>query len=154
MSDINELGVDEQLTRKVRKIAMTSEFEMPEQQNSRTTRRVVVATGAKLAYTVPIVAASLKVSTLGALAVTGGGVCAHSTGLNGGCLPACTSNPGCNGNLCDGFGGPADETPGPCEDCNGRPGNVCPCDNYCRPGCFTCPAGSEAATFAGCNAVC
>lgn len=159
MSDIKELGVDEQLTREVRNIAMMSKFDLSEQLDSQSTRRVVVATGVKLAYTVPIVAASLKVSTLGAFAaVTGGGVCAHSLGggapaKNEGCQGACTSVPGCNGSLCDGFGGPGDETPGPCEDCN-LSGNVCPCDNYCRPGCFTCPAGSDAATFAGCDAVC
>ena len=75
MSDIHELGVDEQLTRKVRNITMMSEFEMSDQPQSRSTRRAVVATGAKLAYTVPIVAASLKVSTLSAFAaVTGGGL--------------------------------------------------------------------------------
>jgi hypothetical protein len=158
MSDINEHGVDEQLTRKVRNIAMMSKFDLSEQLDSQSTRRTVVATGVKLAYVAPIVAASLKVSTLGAsAAVTGGGViCTHSLEDPGfaGCLPACTSVPGCNGNLCDGFGGPADETPGPCEDCRGGEENVCPCDNYCRPGCFTCPAGSEAATFAGCDAIC
>jgi hypothetical protein len=75
MSDINELGVDEQLTRKVRKIAMTSKFDLSEQLDSQSTRRTVVATGVKLAYAAPLVAASLKVSTLGAFAaVTGGGL--------------------------------------------------------------------------------
>ena len=77
---------------KERKIAMTSEFEMSEQLQSRPTRRVVVATGAKLAYTVPIVAASLKVSGVSAQAVgPRGGICVHSSGTNGGCMPACTS---------------------------------------------------------------
>ena len=67
---MSEIGVDEQLTRKVRKIAMTSKFELSEQPQSRTTRRMVVATGAKLAYAVPIVAASLKVSAISAFAAT------------------------------------------------------------------------------------
>ena len=103
MNDINELGVDEQLTRKVRKIAMTSEFEMSEQSQSRTTRRTVVATGAKLAYAAPLVAASLKVSTLGAFAaVTGAVICTHSLEDPGfaGCKPACTST-GLSGDVCE-----------------------------------------------------
>jgi hypothetical protein len=74
MSHSNEHGVDEQLMRKVRKIAMTSKFDLTEQLDSETTRRTVVATGVKLAYAAPIVAASLKVSALGASAVTPGGL--------------------------------------------------------------------------------
>jgi hypothetical protein len=76
MSKINELGVDEQLTREVRKIAMMSKFDLTEQLDSQSTRRTVVATGVKLAYVAPIVAASFKVSALGAsAAVTGGLIC-------------------------------------------------------------------------------
>ena len=55
---------------KERKIAMTSEFELSEQLHSRSTRRVVVATGVKLAYAAPIVAASLKVSGVNAQAIS------------------------------------------------------------------------------------
>jgi hypothetical protein len=39
----------------------------------RTTRRRVVTTGAKLAYAAPLVAASFKLSTHGAAAISGGG---------------------------------------------------------------------------------
>jgi hypothetical protein len=100
MSDINELGVDEQFTRKVRKIAMTSKFDLSEQLDSQSTRRTVVATGVKLAYAAPIVAASLKVSTLSAYAaVTPGAVnCFHSLPDPGtaGCMGACQrSGDGC-----------------------------------------------------------
>ena len=53
MNDINELSLDEQLKRG-------------------TTRRVVVTTGAKLAYAVPLVAATVGLTASGALAVCGG----------------------------------------------------------------------------------
>ena len=60
---------------------------------SEPTRRVVVVTGVKLAYAAPLVAASLKVSTLGASAVTGAVQCVHSLVAPGfvGCMPSCTS---------------------------------------------------------------
>jgi hypothetical protein len=91
VSDINELGIDEQLTRMVRTIAMTSEFDLSDQVDSQSTRRTVVATGVKLAYVAPIVAASLKVSALSASAAVTGAFCGHSVGTNGGCMGACTS---------------------------------------------------------------
>ncbi len=40
-----------------------------------TTRRSVVATGVKIAYAAPVVASSIKLSTIGAGAVSGGGNC-------------------------------------------------------------------------------
>jgi len=53
MKDINELGIEEQLSRGA-------------------TRRTVVTTGAKLAYAAPLVAASLRLTASGALAACGG----------------------------------------------------------------------------------
>src|SRR5215211_8943073 len=79
---------------------MTSQFEMSEQLESRSTRRVVVATGAKLAYAAPIVAASLKVSALSASAAVTGGFCGHSVGTNDGCKGACAAA-GLLGNECE-----------------------------------------------------
>lgn len=62
---------------------------------SESTRRTVVATGLKLAYTAPLVAASIKVSAINALAAVspGGVTCVHSFVAPGfaGCMPACTS---------------------------------------------------------------
>jgi len=126
------------------KIAMTSEFELSEQLQSRPTRRVVVATGAKLAYTVPIVAASLKVSGLNAAAISGGGICAHSSGTNGGCLPTCTARAvatGCPnpGNQCNDICGNGQAT-GACPVGSGG-GNPCCDPAFCEPGNYTCVAG-------------
>src|SRR5829696_5552006 len=110
MIDSNEHGVDEQLTRKVRKIAMTGKFDLSEQLDSQSTRRTVVATGVKLAYVAPIVAASVKMSTLGASAAVtgGGGTCHHSLpedtqGCMGACMGSgsCGGGPGGGGNLCE-----------------------------------------------------
>jgi hypothetical protein len=70
---------------------MMSEAEMAEQPRPQVTRRTVVATGAKLAYAAPIVAASFKVSGVNAQAISPVGGCFHSTGTNGGCMPTCTS---------------------------------------------------------------
>jgi len=70
---------------------MTSEFDVTELQQSRATRRTVVATGVKLAYAAPVLAASFKLSAINAFAAVSGGFCGHSTGPNGGCMGACTS---------------------------------------------------------------
>ena len=74
MSDINKLGLNEQLRRgtTVRKIVMTSELDLSEQLRSRSTRRTVVTTGAKLAYAAPLVAATVGLTARGALAACGG----------------------------------------------------------------------------------
>ena len=57
------------------------------------TRRTIVKTGVKLAYVAPIVAASFKVSGVLAQTISPPPLegCFHSTGTNGGCMPACTS---------------------------------------------------------------
>ena len=64
MKDINELGIDEQLSRG-------------------TTRRTVVTTGAKLAYAAPLVAASVGLTASGALAACGGATPFALTGAGG-----------------------------------------------------------------------
>lgn len=64
MKDINELGIDEQLSRG-------------------TTRRTVVTTGVKLAYAAPLVAASLRLTAGGALAACGGATPNPFTGVGG-----------------------------------------------------------------------
>jgi hypothetical protein len=110
---------------------MPSEFDTSEQLNSRPTRRVVVATGAKLAYTVPIVAASLKVSGVNAQAISPiKDNCFHSSGTNGGCMPACTSVLG-TGNLCNDICGNG-QTTGACPVGQGGD-NPCCNPGYCDP---------------------
>jgi hypothetical protein len=113
---------------------MPSEFDTSEQLNSRPTRRVVVATGAKLAYTVPIVAASFKVSTLSASAAVTGDFCGHSVGTNGGCMPACTNNGRFTGTQCGVICGTGQNTGA----CPVRQGGDNPCCNagYCDPANF------------------
>jgi hypothetical protein len=59
-----------------------------------TTRRTIAKTGAKLAYAAPIVAASMKLSTGGAAAVSGGACTAAST--CGGEPSACDGNVACS----------------------------------------------------------
>jgi hypothetical protein len=55
---------------------MTREREVTEQQQSRATRRTVIATGAKLAYAAPLVAASVTLSVTNVAAVSLGSLCA------------------------------------------------------------------------------
>jgi hypothetical protein len=85
MSDINKLGLNEQLRRgtTVRKIVMTSELDLSEQLQSRSTRRTVVTTGAKLAYAAPLVAATVALTAGGALAACGGATPIAFTGAGG-----------------------------------------------------------------------
>ena len=109
---------------------MTSEFEMSEQLHSRSTRRTVVATGAKLAYAAPIVAASFKVSGVNAQAISPIGGCFHSTGTNGGCMPACTSA-GFTGTQCGPICGTGQST-GACPVGQGGD-NPCCNPGYCDP---------------------
>jgi len=121
---------------------MTSEFDVTELQQSRSTRRTVVATGVKLAYAAPVLAASFKLSAINAFAaVSGGGNCGHSTGPNGGCMGACTSaleaaNCPQPGNQCNDICGNGQVTGA----CPVGQGNDNPCCNpgYCVPGNFTC----------------
>jgi len=125
---------------KERKNAMTHELEVTEQQQSRATRRAVVATGVKVAYAAPILAASFKVSASNALAISGG-LCAHSSGTNGGCLPACTSaatakNCPQPGNQCNDICGNG-QTTGACPVGTGE-GNPCCNPGFCDPGNYIC----------------
>jgi hypothetical protein len=106
---------------------------LTEQLQSRATRRTVVATGAKLAYAAPIVAASLKVSAINAFAVSGGGICEHSTGANGGCKGACTKA-GFTGNKCNPICGNGQNT-GVCPVGQGS-NNRCCNAGYCDPANF------------------
>jgi hypothetical protein len=108
------------------------------------TRRRVVTTGAKLAYAAPLVAVSFKLSERGVGATSPTLQCFHSTGLNGGCKPVCTST-GCSGNACDGCNGGNH----PCDVCCTDPGgqNKCPSDKYCTKACFACNVATDTATF-------
>jgi hypothetical protein len=132
---------------------MTTEFDVSEQLHARSTRRTVVATGAKLAYAAPIVAASFKVSGVYAQTAISGGFCGHSTGTNGGCLPACTSA-GFTGAQCGPICGTGQST-GACPVGQGGD-NPCCNPGYCDPGNYSnvdgnpvytgpttgCPAGA------------
>jgi hypothetical protein len=110
---------------------MTNELESIEQLQTRPTRRTVVATGAKLAYAAPIVAASFKVSAINALAqVSPGAPCGHSTGPNGGCKGACTSA-GFTGDQCNVICGNG-QTTGACPVGQGGD-NPCCNPGYCDP---------------------
>jgi hypothetical protein len=113
---------------------VTSEFDLSEQLDSRSTRRVVVATGVKLAYTVPIVAASLKLSTLSASAAVTGAFCGHSVGTNGGCMPACTNNGRFTGKQCGVICGTG-QSVGACPVGQGGD-NPCCNPGYCNPANF------------------
>jgi len=114
---------------------MTNELEVTEQQQSRPTRRAVVATGVKLAYVAPILAASFKLSASNAFAIAAisGGFCGHSTGPNGGCMGACTSK--FTGAEC----GPICVTGQSTGACPVGQGGDNPCCNagYCDPANFT-----------------
>src|SRR5918992_8210 len=102
---------------------MTSEVELSEQLHSQSTRRVVVATGVKLAYAAPILAASLKVSGVNAQAISPVSGCSH-----GGCKRACTSA-GFTGNQCNDICGNG-QTTGACPVGQGG-GNPCCNPGYC-----------------------
>jgi len=130
---------------------MTSGFELSEQLQSRPTRRAVVATGAKLAYTVPILAASLKVSGVNAaVPISPVGGCFHSSGTNGGCMPACTSA-GLTGNQCNDICGNGQST-GACPVGTGG-GNPCCNPGYCDPANYSVATGSYTGPTAGCPPV-
>jgi hypothetical protein len=119
---------------------MTSEFELSEQLHSRSTRRTVVATGAKLAYAAPIVAASFKMSGVNAQALSPVGGCFHSTGTNGGCMPACTSA-GFTGAQCGPICGTGQFT-GACPVGQGGD-NPCCNPGYCVPTNYSAGAGGN-----------
>lgn len=125
---------------KERDNAMMSEFDVSTVQSSRATRRAVVATGVKVAYTAPILAASFKLSASKAFAISGG-FCGHSTGTNGGCLPACTAAADAHhcpqpGNQCNDICGQGQST-GACPVGQGGD-NPCCNPGYCDPANYIC----------------
>jgi hypothetical protein len=95
-----------------------------------TTRRTIVKTGVKLAYVAPIVAASFKLNGVLAQTISPVGGCFHSTGTNGGCMPACTSA-GFTGAQCGVICGTGQST-GACPVGQGG-GNPCCNPGYCVP---------------------
>jgi hypothetical protein len=125
---------------------------------SRLTRRTIVKTGTKLAYTAPVVAASMKLGTRSTRAqdevVSPGGVgnpgfCGHSIGGEPfdpeGCKGTC--NDACPQNEAD-FAGRDSQTKNPCEEvcealCKVDQGNECVSDDACSPACFTCTYDSD-----------
>src|SRR5215210_2270338 len=129
---------------------MTSEFDLSEQLDSRSTRRTIVKTGVKLAYVAPIVAASFKVSGVNAQTISPiKDNCFHSTGTNGGCMPACTSA-GFTGDQCNDICGNG-QTTGACPVGQGGD-NPCCNPGYCDPDNFGLVNG--VATYVGPTAGC
>jgi hypothetical protein len=112
-----------------------------------TTRRTVVATGAKLAYAAPLLAASFQLGARGAGAQTISGFCGHSVGGpdGKGCMSACGQKcPPGSGAVCDGQDSDPnnpDGGQGPCWTyCPGAQGDENPCTSagLCDPGNFVC----------------
>jgi hypothetical protein len=115
------------------------------------TRRTIVKTGVKLAYVAPIVAASFKVS--GVLAQTISPIkdnCFHSTGTNGGCMPACTSA-GLTGDQCNDICGNG-QTTGACPVGQGGD-NPCCNPGYCDPANYDVATGTYTGPTSGCPPV-
>ena len=115
------------------------------------TRRTIVKTGVKLAYVAPIVAASFKVSGVNAQTISPiKDNCFHSTGTNGGCMPACTSA-GLTGDQCNDICG------------NGQTTGACPVGRAAAtraatpgtaiPPTITCAAGTYTGPTSGCPPV-
>jgi hypothetical protein len=108
-----------------------------------TTRRTIVATGAKLTYAAPLVATSLKLSAMNVAAISPGSRCAgEATGCTaGGCGPGnsciCTTQRGSRTPFCfsQGCGVPC-ETSADCVDANGVPIGLCSNNTggCCSPG--------------------
>lgn len=103
--------------------------------NRRSFIKRAAATGGVVMFAAPaiqtVVAGAAKANTVGGASAPPEG-CGHSTGLNGGCKPACTS-------VGDGLGDP-------CSDicnvaCPVGQGNDNPCssDDYCDPACYESP---------------
>jgi hypothetical protein len=110
-------------------------------------------TGAAVAWAAPVIQ---SVSAGPAFAATQGSpptACFHSNDSDPSqsCMDACTSpGTGCNGEQCDGFGGPPGEKQGPCALlCDIRPGNQCCNVGLCNPANFHCNPGDEAAQYTG-----
>jgi hypothetical protein len=121
---------------------------------ARASRRRILATGGKLAYAAPLVAASytLNAQKAGAQEVVspggvgGTGQCLHSAGPffnngvkvadEGGCMQACKT--ACNG----GGGSACSRICGVCKNPPGD-GNPCPDDSYCEATSYQCVNGSQ-----------
>ena len=117
------------------------------------TRRTIVKTGVKLAYVAPIVAASFKVSAVNAQAPISPPPqegCFHSTGTNGGCMPACTSA-GFTGAQCGPICGTGQFT-GACPVGQGGD-NPCCNPGYCDPANYDDATGTYTGPTAGCPPV-
>jgi hypothetical protein len=122
------------------KIAMDA-IDLEDQIADSPTRRTIVKTGVKLAYVAPIVAASFKVSGVNAQTISPiKDNCFHSTGTNGGCMPACTSA-GFTGAQCGPICGTGQFT-GACPVGQGG-GNPCCNPGYCVPANYSAGAGGN-----------
>jgi hypothetical protein len=126
-------------------------IDLEDQTADSPTRRTIVKTGVKLAYVAPIVAASFKVS--GVLAQTISPIkdnCFHSTGTNGGCMPACTSA-GLTGDQCNDICGNG-QTTGACPVGQGGD-NPCCNPGYCDPANYDVATGTYTGPTSGCPPV-
>jgi hypothetical protein len=106
--------------------------ELTETLTTTTTRRTIVKTGVKLAYAVPIVAASFKLSARGVGALSAGN-CTPENNYCTGSFAACGSDPDC---ICS----------------NTSVGIVChhlPCAT-----CSTCTSDADCQTLGSANSVC
>jgi len=111
------------------------------------TRRTIVKTGVKLAYVAPIVAASFKVSGVLAQTISPPPLegCFHSTGTNGGCMPACTNGGRFTGAQCGvicGTGNPNNPDDGACPVGQGGD-NPCCNPGYCVPTNYSAGTGGN-----------
>jgi hypothetical protein len=104
------------------------------------------ATGGVTVFAAPaiqtVVAGVARASEVGASPPPLG--CFHSTGLNGGCMPACTST-GATGNACNDICGDGQST-GACPVGSGGD-NPCASDDYCKPECYEVGATKNDVTF-------
>lgn len=110
--------------------------DMAEKLTDTTTRRTIVKTGAKLAYAVPVVAATTRLSGGSAVAASppcgGGGVCKVDQD--------CCAGETCIGGICS------------VANCEGRTcGNFAQCHATADCQCYTAPEG---AGVCGCNTLC
>jgi hypothetical protein len=135
---------------------------MDDEQGSELKRRDFLrraaATGAAAAFAAPViqtVAATPAFAQENGSPVDGG--CFHSTGTNGGCMPACADLAGCTGNQCGGQATP-NNLAGPCTlYCTPGQGGGNPCCNpgLCIPGNFVCSTDRHGvATYNGSLAGC
>jgi len=121
--------------------------------NRRAFLRRAALTGVGVTWAVPTIQ---TIAATPAYAQTNGtpvdqGGCFHSTGVNGGCMPACADLAGCTGNQCGGPGGPCTTYCAPGQ----GGGNPCCNPGLCDPGNFQCSTDPRGvATYAGSLAGC